>query len=184
MQSNIEIKARVHDFAQTCRIAAALAGGPPRTLNQVDTFFPCANGRFKLRELGSRAGELVFYQRPDMVGAKQSFYTIYRTATPAALRETLVHALGAAIVVRKRRLLYLAGQTRIHLDTVDGLGTFLELEVVLKPGQPAAQGRAIARDLMRKLKITKRDLIPCAYADLLLESAAPRARRPRGTVRT
>jgi adenylate cyclase class IV len=59
------------------------------------------------------------------------------------------------------------GQTRIHLDEVEGLGTFLELEVVLKPGQPAEEGHAIAAELMRELEVVDSDLLACAYADLL-----------------
>ena len=70
-------------------------------------------------------------------------------------------------MVRKKRTVYLAGRTRIHFDEVEGLGKFIELEVVLRDGEDAASGSAIAEDLMTKLGINKSDLIEQAYVDLL-----------------
>jgi predicted adenylyl cyclase CyaB len=167
MPSNIEIKARVADFERRCALAERLAGSPPQILLQRDTFYPCAHGRLKLRELSPSEGQLVAYARPDTVESKQSDYLICPTSTPALLLETLSKALGTGVIVTKRRRLYLVGQTRIHLDEVEGLGTFLELEVVLKPGQPAEEGHAIAAELMRELEVVDSDLLACAYADLL-----------------
>lgn len=60
----------------------------------------------------------------------------------------------------------MVGQTRIHLDDVVGLGKFMELEVVLKPGQTDAQGQAEAELLMAKLGIKETDLIDSAYMDM------------------
>jgi predicted adenylyl cyclase CyaB len=68
---------------------------------------------------------------------------------------------------RKRRWLYLAGQARIHLDEVEGLGTFLEVEVELQPGQSPAEGERIARELRRGLDVRDDDLVRGAYLDLL-----------------
>jgi adenylate cyclase class IV len=70
-------------------------------------------------------------------------------------------------VVRKTRYLYLVGQTRVHLDDVDGLGQFMELEVVMRPGQPDSEGQAIASDLMAKLGVEQADLLEGAYMDLI-----------------
>ena len=167
MPSNIEIKARVADPARQRELAARLARTPPTLLRQQDTFFPCAHGRLKLRQLSESRGELIAYQRADVVGTKQSDYLIYPTATPAALRATLASALGVGVVVTKTRLLFLVGQTRVHLDEVEGLGDFLELEVVLTEGQTAAEGHYIAREIMAALEVGEADLVDCAYADLL-----------------
>ena len=79
-------------------------------------------------------------------------------------------ALGVRGVVRKKRYLYLAGQTRIHLDDVEGLGQFMELEVVLRDGQSDADGQSIAEDLMAKLGVRTEDLLEGAYMDLLEKS--------------
>jgi adenylate cyclase class IV len=170
MPSNIEIKARVADPARKREIAERLSGGPPQILRQRDIFFPCAHGRLKLREFPDAPGELIAYSRPDTADAKQSDYSIARTDSPAALRQVLSSALGTGRVVSKTRWLYLVGQTRIHLDEVENLGWFLELEFVLYPGQPAEEGERVARDLMSSLEINEGDLIQGAYADLLADS--------------
>ena len=163
----MEIKARVRDLAKLERAAAALADGPPELLVQEDTFFECARGRLKLRRFADGSGELIFYQRPDGNGPRESRFAKAAVADPAALTRLLEVALGEAGSVRKRRTLYRRGQTRIHLDEVERLGDFLELEVVLADGQSAAEGERIAADLMEHLGITDGDLVAVAYVDLL-----------------
>ena len=172
MPSNIEIKARVADVPAVVALVAAMSDTPPRRLQQRDTFFRCSTGRLKLRELEAGASELIFYARADVAGAKQSHYEITPVANAATLKSVLRQALGETVVVEKTRLLYLVGQTRVHVDTVKGLGTLLELEVVLRPDQASAEGLEIARDLMRRLRIEESDLLATAYADMLAEAAA------------
>jgi predicted adenylyl cyclase CyaB len=92
------------------------------------------------------------------------------TPDPAALREALSRAWGTAGRVRKRRRLYLVGDTRIHLDRVEGLGDFLELEVVLAPAQSVAEGEEEARRIMAALGVADEDLVSGAYLDLLQAS--------------
>jgi len=167
MPSNIEIKARVADLARKRELAERLAQTPPTVLQQHDTFFPCQNGRLKLRELSATQGELIFYRRQDTPGPKKSDYSIHPTKSPASLRSLLAAAFGLGPVVIKTRLLYLVGKTRIHLDSVVGLGSFVELEVVLSPNQSAEEGRGVALQLMSALEIDEADLIDRAYADLL-----------------
>ena len=75
-------------------------------------------------------------------------------------------ALGIRAVVRKKRTVYFCEQTRIHLDEVDGLGAFIELEVVLDTGQDIQFGIAVAQDLMSRRRIEKDDLVASAYVDL------------------
>jgi predicted adenylyl cyclase CyaB len=178
MPSNIEIKARLPDPAATRSLAAAISDTPPETLRQRDTFFRCDTGRLKLRELGGGEAELIFYTRPDVPGAKQSDYEIASVADPESLKAVLSRALGVTQVVEKTRVLYLVGQTRMHLDSVDGLGEFLELEVVLRPDQTAAEGQAIAAGLMRRLGVREADLCPGAYADMVGGAASRPAAAP------
>jgi len=83
------------------------------------------------------------------------------------LQTALRLALGVRGIVRKTRYLYLSGQTRIHLDDVEGLGQFMELEVVLRDGQSDAEGQTIAEELMTRLGVRKEDLLEGAYMDLL-----------------
>jgi predicted adenylyl cyclase CyaB len=167
MAINIEIKARVHDFAALRQKVEQICDTACQIIPQDDTFFSCPKGRIKLRELGPRHAQLVYYQRPDISGPKHSQYQIYETDRPSELKEILSQAFGVRGVVSKVRYLYLVGQTRIHLDEVQGLGQFMELEVVLQPGQTDAEGQAIAESLMRKLGVQDQDLIASAYLDLL-----------------
>ncbi|BBS15168.1 hypothetical protein WP5W18E02_02050 [Aeromonas caviae] len=71
--------------------------------------------------------------------------------------------------MRKQRTLFLVGRTRIHLDRVEGLGHFLELEVVLEDDEPREVGMQEAHDIMARLGIEHSRLIEGAYLDLLLQ---------------
>ena len=102
-----------------------------------------------------------------MSGPKQSLYTVVATSKPNELRKLLAGALGETVVVRKTRALYLIGTTRIHLDNVEGLGEFMEVEVVLEEGRDSEQGGEIAAGLLRRFGIGEADLVATAYADLL-----------------
>ncbi len=167
MPTNIEIKARVHDFPGLRDKAEKLSDIPCQVIPQEDIFFNCSHGRIKLRVLTSRHGQLVHYHRQDVSGPKHSEYIIFETDNPAGLRVILTEAYGVRGVVSKVRYLYMVGQTRIHLDDVAGLGKFMELEVVLQPAQTDEQGQAIAEELMKKLGIQAGDLIDSAYMDLM-----------------
>jgi predicted adenylyl cyclase CyaB len=173
MPSNVEIKASVRDPGRMRAMVEKAAGSPARIIHQEDIFFRSGSGRLKLRILSDDSGELIYYRRPDTVGARMSDYTVYRTDRPRQLRALLAQALGETVTVRKKRELYMAGQTRIHLDEVEGLGTFLELEVVLRPGQSFEEGSRIAGELIGKLGINEADLVPCAYGDLIMMKAGP-----------
>jgi predicted adenylyl cyclase CyaB len=169
MPSNIEIKARARDFSGIRSRAEALADTPVEVIAQEDTFFAVSQGRLKLRIRNADAAQLIYYERPDQGGPKRSDYQIFETEDPDRLKLTLSRALGIRGIVRKTRYLYLVGQTRVHVDDVEGLGQFMELEVVLRPDQPDADGQAIARDLMSKLGVAESDLLEGAYMDLLEE---------------
>ena len=166
---NVEIKALVLNLDRLQQAAGSISDKAVEVLDQEDIFFAAPEGRLKLRILGEHAGELIHYHRPDTAGPKASRYLIAPTSSPAALKEILTRVLPTTGVVRKRRQLYLVGQTRIHLDRVEGLGDFVELEVVLRPDQDEAEGVAIAQDLMGRLGIAPEQLIREAYIDLLKE---------------
>jgi adenylate cyclase len=167
MARNIEIKARIESVEALLPRARALAGGEPQLIVQDDTFFACADGRLKLRQFTPDAGELIHYRRADEQGPKLSDYLRVPTTEPALLRSVLARACGEAGRVRKHRLLLLAGATRIHLDRVEGLGDFIELEVVLADHETAAQGVAVAQALLAGLGVTPAQCVAGAYVDLL-----------------
>ena len=167
MPANIEIKARVTDLAAFRRRAESLSDTGVEIIPQEDIFFHTPQGRLKLRILSPDAAQLVYYARRDTSGPKRSDYLIYEVTEPHALKALLGQALGVRGVVRKTRHLFKVGQTRVHLDEVDGLGTFVELEVVLRQDQSDAEGQAIAESLMSKLDIKATDLVEGAYMDLI-----------------
>ncbi len=172
MSRNVEIKAHAWDFAEQKRLAASMADGPAVLIEQEDTFFRVPHGRLKLRRFADGTGELIQYERKDVAGPKQSIFVRTPIPEPGSLQEVLAKALGILAVVKKTRTLFMVGPTRIHLDQVDRLGPFLELEVVLQPDQSEAEGVAIAESLMAKLRIEPGHLVPCAYVDLLEHSPA------------
>jgi predicted adenylyl cyclase CyaB len=167
MPRNIEIKARIDSIEALAARAAALATEGPFEITQDDSFFRCDTGRLKLRTFSPTAGELIFYRRADQQGPKESFYVCTPTASPDSLREALGLAYGLAGRVRKQRRVYLVGRTRVHLDRVQDLGDFMELEVVLQEHEPAEAGMQEARLLMERLGIAPSQLVDSAYVDLL-----------------
>jgi len=167
MPSNIEIKARVRDFDKIRRRAETLSDTSVEVIPQEDTFFNTPQGRLKLRVLSPEKGQLIYYTRPDQGGPKRSDYHISVTSDPENLKRVLELAHGIRGVVKKTRNLFLVGQTRVHLDSVEGLGQFMELEVVMQEGQSDAEGQAIAEGLMTELGVEQSDLLEGAYMDLL-----------------
>ena len=173
MPANVEIKARIDDVGALLPLARALCDDDhPQLIHQDDTFFDAPRGRLKLRVFGDGSGELIHYHRPDTDGPKLSDYVLAPVPEPESLREALVRACGLLGRVRKDRILLLAGSTRIHLDRVEGLGDFLELEVVLADGQTEAEGMAIADALLAQLQVKPEQRVSGAYLDLLRSAAA------------
>lgn len=167
MPANIEIKARARNFEEIKARAEGLSDTPLEVIPQEDIFFNVPQGRLKLRILAPNQGQLIYYTRPDRDGPKRSDYHIASIADPVNLKRVLKLAYGVRGVVKKTRYLYLVGQTRVHLDDVQGLGQFMELEVVLQQGQDDAEGQAIAEDLMARLGVERSDLLEGAYMDML-----------------
>jgi predicted adenylyl cyclase CyaB len=167
MARNIEIKARIESVESVAPKAAALAKAGPIEIAQDDTFFRCEAGRLKLRVLSSDSAELIFYRRANQRGPQESFYLRSPSAAPDSLRECLSLAYGQIGRVRKQRPLFLVDRTRLHLDRVEGLGHFLELEVPLAEDEPAEFGIREAVKIMEKLGVEPAQLVKGAYLDLL-----------------
>jgi adenylate cyclase class IV len=166
MPRNIEIKARIDSFEARLPHARALADGAPEMIEQDDTFFAVALGRLKLRQFADGSAELIHYHRPDVPEARASDYVRVPVPDAAALREALARGCGVLGRVRKCRLLLRVGPTRVHLDRVEGLGDFIELEVVLHEGQSDDEGRVIAEQLMQRLGLGDAPRLAGAYLDL------------------
>lgn len=171
MPRNIEIKARIGSVETVLAQALQAVGGQPVQIEQDDTFFRVPHGRLKLRQFADGSAELIHYHRPDTDQAKASDYVRVAVPEAAALREALARGCGLLGRVRKTRWLLIADEggfsTRIHLDRVEGLGDFMELEVVLKDGQSDAEGVAVAQALMVRLGLHEAPQLAGSYLDLL-----------------
>jgi adenylate cyclase class IV len=167
MPRNIEIKARIPSVEMLLPPARALAGGDAVRIDQDDSFYRVPHGRLKLRRFADGSAELIHYHRADTAEAKASDYVRVPVADAGALHEALSRGCGLLGRVRKQRQLLMVGPTRIHLDRVEQLGDFIELEVVLQEGQTDADGVSTAEALMAALGLSAAPRISGAYLDLL-----------------
>lgn len=172
MPRNIEIKARIDSVEAVLPRAMQVAGAPAEVFDQDDTFFASGQGRLKLRMFADGHAELIHYDRSDVGEAKASDYVRVPVSDPTAMREALTRAWGQTGRVCKRRWLLWAGNTRIHLDRVKGLGDFMELEVVMRDGEADAQGIERAQALMTALGLASAPRVAGAYHDLLCAATA------------
>lgn len=169
---NIEIKVRVADRAAMLRLVKKLGARKRGVLRQRDTYFFTPNGRLKLREeSGRETVDLVSYFRSDEKHSRLSEYEILSIirAKAKSLKGMLTCSLGIKVVVKKMRILFFYRHTRIHLDRVDGLGDFLELETVVSK-QKLSSARKEHAVVVRALGLAFLEKIPVSYSDLLIRS--------------
>lgn len=166
---NIEIKARSagHNAARQWLQAH---GAEFRGLDhQVDTYFNVPGGRLKLRQ-GNIENNLIFYHRSDEAGPKQSDVTLYKPADSGKLKQLLTDALGVKTVVNKQREIYFIGNVKFHLDTVAGLGTFVEIESIDADGTIGTEKlRQQCEYYMQQFEIQPSDLLERSYSDMLMD---------------
>jgi adenylate cyclase, class 2 len=172
-RANLEIKARCRDLSAARAVALRLGAEPALCEEQQDTYFATARGRLKLRETSSGRAELIPYLRPDRPGVRRSDYRVIEVRDGEGTRALLGEILGVVRTVRKRREVLLWRNVRIHLDRVEGLGSFLELEAVFdgSPGAEALQRDAVDR-LLAELGIAPDACLAGSY-ESLLGSASP-----------
>lgn len=178
---NVELKAVDSDPQATVARCLALGATDRGELRQTDTYFLARRGRLKLRTDES-AAELIAYRRRDHPEATESAYVLAPVSEPAAVAEALDAALGTTVVVSKRRRLFLWEGVRIHLDEVDGLGSFVEFEAVLPDAGDAETARGKVARLRAELGIEDDALISAGYADLLLDGPQALVRAARAAM--
>jgi predicted adenylyl cyclase CyaB len=167
---NIELKARLADLDAAREVARSIATNELGIQEQTDTYFRCPKGRLKLRQIEHALPQLVWYARPDEEGPAASDYRLVPVTNPETLKAALDSAYGIWCVVRKRREIYLYHNVRIHLDEVEGLGTFLEFEAVLSRDVDDERGQSQVADLRERFSISDTDLLAVSYSDLLAKS--------------
>ena len=164
---SLEFKTRLDDPKAALARARALGAELWGDLRQTDTYFKVPTGRLKLRETAGLQAELIAYARDEDAADRTSDYQVARTPDAAPLLDVLTRSLGVMAVVRKRRTLVTLDTTRIHLDNVEQLGSFLEIEVVV--GEDEAAAKARFDSLLAGLGYTPADGIRASYLDLLLQ---------------
>jgi adenylate cyclase class IV len=174
---NLELKVECDEATFAAVSARVIALGARQTLRQRDTYFSVPQGRLKLREISEEgaesSAELIGYARPDLEGSRWSTYhrAVISASEVDALREALGSTIGERVVVEKRRDVVLVKQTRIHLDNVNGLGCFIELETVID-GTLSDENAAIEHAaIIAALGIGDFPPVGGSYSDLL-EAAA------------
>lgn len=166
-QRNLELKARDRHPARSLRICRELGAEDKGMLSQRDTYFEVPRGRLKLREEPDAVATLIAYERPDLIGTRESRYRLVEIPEPAALRDVLASTLGITALVSKARHLFLFEGVRIHLDRVDDLGDFIEFEGVAAGGDEPGHFGDLLDSLRGSLGIRDEDLVSESYADLL-----------------
>ena len=150
------------------------------TDHQTDTYFATAAGRLKLRE-GEIENALIFYHRPNEPGPKQSDVTLYHPEPQSPLKAMLSEAMGVDVVVEKRREIYFIDNVKFHIDVVDGLGTFVEIEAIDEDGSIGVDTlRRQCAEYLKLFAIAEEDLLSTSYSDMLRDSVDKRRRSAIG----
>ena len=182
---NLELKARDPDPARSLERALALGAEDMGEILQRDTYFAGARGRLKLREQDAEGSplwdELIEYSRVDSTDPRPSTYLRVPVADAPTLREALEAAYGTLVtVVKKRRVLLWQG-VRIHLDDIEGLGSYLEFEALAEPGSDLSAERDKVERLRDELGIEDANLVATSYSDLVLGGGADASAAAAGT---
>lgn len=160
----VELKARYEDLGK----ARALLAGAVHvgTFRQVDTYFALGERRLKLRAVeGAKEGQLVYYERPDVDGVEESRVRLAIIPDEPAVRDILNRVLPVKAEVRKTREIYRFQGVQVHLDTVAGLGKFLEFEKVLENESERDEAVMLLDSLRRYFQIADEDLMAASYSD-------------------
>ncbi|MCS7230383.1 MAG: class IV adenylate cyclase [Candidatus Kryptonium sp.] len=167
MPRNLEIKAEITEPDLVEKIAIEIGAKLANDFVQVDTYFEVKDGRLKLREFDLGEAELIFYRRAENNFERWSDYEIVKVNNSEALKNLLSKALSVKIVVEKRRKVYIYKNARIHVDTVKGLGNFVELEVIYNGDEK--QVEELMKFLINAFGLKRERFIKVSYSDLLLQ---------------
>lgn len=172
MPINVEIKAKCQDQDNVRRILKNNNAIFKGTDHQIDTYFVVPNGRLKLRQ-GSIENNLIHYNRPNQSGPKTSEVSLYACPESEDLHQVLSKALGVKVVVDKKREIYFINNVKFHLDNVEKLGTFVEIEAIDTDGSISAQRlHEQCTFYLNLFGVDEKDLITHSYSDLLKDGAA------------
>ena len=166
--TNIEIKATCENSYYIEKVLAERQAQFIGVDHQIDTYFVTPNGRLKLRE-GNIENNLIFYERSDQVGPKQSDIILYRSEAVPTLKTLLEKSMGIKVVVDKQRKIFFLENVKFHIDEVKGLGHFVEIEAIDEDGSIGIEKlEEQCRFYMELFEISATDLVAVSYSDLML----------------
>jgi predicted adenylyl cyclase CyaB len=164
---NIEIKVPLPERPAVERRLEELGAQRQWARRQRDTFFEVVSGWLKLREAEGAGPELIAYQRSTAeTGPRPSEYEIAALPDAELWKRLLGRVLPQEVVVAKERTLWLYRHTRIHLDRVDDLGDYLELETVAREID-LAEAREESDHVIEALHLDRSTFLARPYRDLL-----------------
>lgn len=165
---NIEVKVRCKKPEVIRNILNQHNADFKGTDHQIDTYFKVPKGRLKLRE-GNIENSLIYYQRKDREGPKESDVMLFHPHKNSSLKETLSQALEILIIIKKKREIYFINNIKFHIDKVENLGSFIEIEAIDNDGKIGQKElHKQCEQYMKLFKVKEEDLINCSYSDLLL----------------
>lgn len=180
MVRNVEIKARCEDPSPIRETLIAEGADFRGTDHQRDTYYRVPAGRLKLRQ-GNIEKALIRYHRPNRSGPKTSEVLLAPVVHDDALARVLADALGTLVVVDKVREIYFIGNVKFHIDSVEGLGRFVEIEAIDNTGDiPREELQRQCRHFMQAFGIREPDLVGDSYSDMLLRLRQETAGPPSG----
>jgi len=166
---NVEIKARCGNHRPIRKILESKGALYKGTDHQIDTYFKVHFGRLKLRE-GNIENYLIFYDREDKEGPKESKVILFQNDPGSSLKEILIKSLGVLVAVDKKRDIYFIDNVKFHLDQVKDLGTFVEIEAIDADGSIGREKLlAQCQSYLDLFQIRREDLLSNSYSDLLLK---------------
>ena len=168
MPQNLELKARISSISRALRTARNLHAQMKGVLQQRDIYYKVPHGRLKLRIINNSSAELIFYNRPNKKGSRYSDYIVLHVNDAIHTNKLCTAAFRQTVEVGKKRRLFLYKNSRIHLDEVRGLGTFIEFEVLVTHGKRQAQ--KLLKMLSAEFNIKHIAIVSGSYSDLLLKS--------------
>lgn len=169
---NFEFKAKVNSLEEYENVLLELKPTFFGTDHQTDTYFNTSKGRLKLREIEGKESKLIDYSRENISGSKQSDILLYKHPADQSLYRILAHQLGIKIVVEKKRKIYGIKNVRFHLDTVEDLGTFVEVEAIDENDQYSTEELKRQCDFYYDyFKIKPEQVEKMSYSDLLMAKA-------------
>lgn len=167
---NIEIKAHCKNPDQVRNALLDLNADFRGVDEQTDTYFHTPNGRLKLRQ-GVIENNLIYYEREELKGIKQSFFRLAAVNDPENLKQILEKAYGTKVVVVKKREIFYISNVKFHLDEIAGLGTFVEIEASsIGSDLTATELRQQCEAYIQKFDIRPEDFINRSYSDMILEN--------------